>query len=384
MRVTFLLPGLGLTGGSRSTFELANGLHDRGHQVQVVHPLLPCDDLGAWYDVRRQIRRLGAAVWRWGKGGTLSWFDLRVPQRRVPTFHEFLLPASDVVVATWWANAYDAARLGPKHGEKVYFVRHYETWGGPKEQVDASYRLPLYRIVTSKWLKRLLERRFGVRVHGIVPNEVNLDLFHREREGYAMHRPPRVGMMYRRQAWKGMQDGLEAFGRVRKERPDVEFVLFGRDLTPEDARIVQELKRVRHIRNPYGQALRRVYNSLDIFVFPSHHEGFGNPPMEAMACGVACVTTEVGGVPEYTRRGETAWVVPPRRPDLLAEAVLGLLGDEAHRATLAEAGHRHIQRFTWDRSVARLEQVLTAIVRGEVDLESRPAASSPTDPSPKR
>lgn len=101
--------------------------------------------------------------------------------------------------------------------------------------------------------------------------------------------------------------------------------------------------------------MRNVYNSLDIFIFPSHQEGFGNPPMEAMACGVACVSTRVGAVPDYAEDGRTALLVEPGDRERLAEAVIELLSDEDRRRRLAEAGCASVGRFTWDSTVERLE-----------------------------
>jgi len=60
----------------------------------------------------------------------------------VPTFRERWIPKGDIIVATWWSNAYDVNSYDLDRGEKFYFIRHYETWGGPEDLVNKTYTLP--------------------------------------------------------------------------------------------------------------------------------------------------------------------------------------------------------------------------------------------------
>jgi glycosyltransferase involved in cell wall biosynthesis len=102
--------------------------------------------------------------------------------------------------------------------------------------------------------------------------------------------------------------------------------------------------------------LRRLYSAADVFVFPSWVEGFGLPPLEAMACGTAVLSTAVGVVRESTDEGVVT--VPPRDPDALGEALGGLLADRDRRATVAATGRRTADRFRWRDSVSALETAL--------------------------
>jgi len=368
MRITFLLPGIGVAGGIRSIFELANRLAQRGHKVVIVYPLVPLSNGHHWYELRKQIGRLKGTLARLIRGNELSWFDLKAQLIRVPTLDERFIPPGDIIVATWWANVYNMISYGLDKGKKVYFIRHYETWGGPEDLVDKTYTLPLRKIVTSAWLKNLIEGKFRVSTLGPVPNGVNFDLFYMERGDFKTHNPKRIGMVYRRAEWKGMTDGFKAFAIAKEEYPDIQLVLFGESQgndIPEGAEFHEF---------PPPDRLRELYNSLDIFVMPSHCEGFGNPPMEAMACRAACVVTDVGGVPDYTIPGETALVVPPKQPEKLAEAIITLLSDEDKRQQIAKAGHEYIQQFSWDRSTDLLERIFQDITgSGEEQLRSRGA-----------
>jgi glycosyltransferase involved in cell wall biosynthesis len=80
--------------------------------------------------------------------------------------------------------------------------------------------------------------------------------------------------------------------------------------------------------------------------------------MEAMACGCAVVSTNVGGVPDYGIDGETIVAVPPRNEGALTKAILRLIEDEGERKRIANNGYAHIRRFTWNNATDDFERIL--------------------------
>lgn len=94
--------------------------------------------------------------------------------------------------------------------------------------------------------------------------------------------------------------------------------------------------------------LRALYSSCKVFVYPSLYEGFGLPPLEAMACGAAVIAANIPTLKETL--GENAALVDPLNLDALAGTIAGLLDDENERQRLSALGTRHAAEFTWERT----------------------------------
>jgi glycosyltransferase involved in cell wall biosynthesis len=354
IKITFIIPNVEISGGIKAVFEFSNHLQQRGHDVTVLYPLLPMMGGRPWYSPGAIMGRGLGVIRNLKKGNSVDWFDVKARVIRVPTLAERYIRCADIVVATWWETAYFVSGYSKDRGEKFYLVQHYEVWGGPKEDVDKSYRLGLRNIVNSSWLKEILEKKLGAGVEALIPHAPDLEQFYPE-NGKRVHGKIRVLMPYRNIKWKGDEDGIRAFEIARGKRPEIELVMFGPDWGDDVPRHAEFHKR------PSDDELRSIYNSCDIFLFPSKSEGFGMPPMEAMVCKCAVVTTNVGAVSDYTIAGKTAFVFPPNSPESLAEGILRLAYDEGLRRTISEAGYNHIlKNFSWPRSTEALEKVFKA------------------------
>lgn len=94
--------------------------------------------------------------------------------------------------------------------------------------------------------------------------------------------------------------------------------------------------------------LARLYAGAEAFAFPSRYEGFGIPPLEAMAAGCPVVASNAASLPEVV--GEAGLLVPPDDVDALARALVQLVDDRALREALRTRGRAHVRRFTWRAS----------------------------------
>ncbi len=96
------------------------------------------------------------------------------------------------------------------------------------------------------------------------------------------------------------------------------------------------------------------YRAADAFVYPSQYEGFGMPPLEALACGTPTITSNVSSLPEAV--GDAALLIDPRSPEQLAAALIKILTDSALRDELRGRGFQHARQFTWTRAAQQTAQ----------------------------
>ncbi len=108
------------------------------------------------------------------------------------------------------------------------------------------------------------------------------------------------------------------------------------------------------------QDLPMVYNLADVFVYPSTYEGFGLPPLEAMACGTPVITSAVSSMPEHV--GDAGILVPPEDVQALAQAMDDVLTNESLKNRLARRGPRQASQFTWDRTARETLQVYQKLI----------------------
>ena len=119
-------------------------------------------------------------------------------------------------------------------------------------------------------------------------------------------------------------------------------------LSPQAAALVAQ-GRIRLVGFVPQEDLPALYAGARVFVYPSLYEGFGLPPLEAMACGAPVIVSNRSSLPEVV--GDAGIQVEALDVDALAARLRELLEDEALRARLAAAGHERSKQFTWDRTL---------------------------------
>jgi glycosyltransferase involved in cell wall biosynthesis len=159
---------------------------------------------------------------------------------------------------------------------------------------------------------------------------------------------------------------VRAFDALAASRPDLWLVVAGRDgwgVAAFESALAACRARARVRRLGYVAATERssLLASATVFCFPSLYEGFGLPPLEAMAAGVPVVATAAGAVPEVV--GAAALLVPPGDDDALAGALAQVLDDGAVRQRLVGAGERRVAELTWERCGDGLQSLYADAVR---------------------
>ena len=127
-----------------------------------------------------------------------------------------------------------------------------------------------------------------------------------------------------------------------------------------DALVKQVGHRVIYLGYRSAEELACLYNLASVFVFPSLYEGFGLPPLEAMACGCPVVVSNVAALPEVC--GDAAYYVDPNDTQSIAEGIAKVLTDGSLRQDLVERGLRRASAFTWEKTARETLQVFDQVL----------------------
>jgi len=219
---------------------------------------------------------------------------------------------------------------------------------------ERAYRRVAYRgavrstrlvIAISEHVKGTIVDRLGVEPERVRVIHLGIDLeqlqpSEAEREPFLLY--PANGWPHKNHARL-----LEAFAQLRRERPDLRLVLTGSGLDGLPPAAGVEVRG--HVPR---LELVRLYQTAAVLVFPSLYEGFGLPPLEAMACGCPVAVARAGALPETC--GDAARYFEPTSPEEIASAVLDVLADAND---LSERGLARARRFSWDDCARRHDEI---------------------------
>ncbi|MEM8858506.1 MAG: glycosyltransferase [Chloroflexota bacterium] len=175
-----------------------------------------------------------------------------------------------------------------------------------------------------------------------------------------------IGSVGRLVEAKGYPDLLSAFQKVAAEYSNARLIIVGKGkLQDELHQLADELGITEKVEFPGVRTdIPQILNCFDLFAFSSHWEGMPNALMEAMAAGLPCVATRVSAAPELIDDGVHGCLVPPKAPDLLADAMLEMIGDEPTRNRLAFNGQRKIAKeFTLEETAAKTVQIYSDLLK---------------------
>jgi len=190
----------------------------------------------------------------------------------------------------------------------------------------------------------------------VVPNAVDLDVF-KPAENYSVN--PRVGFAGQFVSRKGVGVLLDAWKTVKTQLSTSELALAGGSGLWKNVSVDQDAVMVGQkvaemaaagLLTTVGERKRSempaFWNSVGVAVVPSLYEPFGLVALEALACGVPVVASNVGGLPEIIENGKSGILVPPNDPKALADALVTLLTNETLRYQLAAGARRRAERFS--------------------------------------
>ena len=328
MKIVFPVISLEMGGGARFMYHLANALADKGHDVEIVIP------------------EKGLQVW-----------PLRTKIRRVKELNPSSIPPADFILPNFYTTVWPAWES--KKGRVVRLSLGYEPlWVQDSLIAKQTYLIGAPIMTISQWHRQLLLQETGLE-STVISGGVDKTIFHpypkqSEQTGrksiFYIMRDPASGY-----TWKGGPDFLKTITRL-KGRIDFELIVS----VPEKAPFTSPVP-CRTISAATDQELAELYAKADLFVYTSYFEAFGLPPLEAMACGTAVITTDCGGNRDYVRSGENCLLVPPSDIDQLSAAIYNLLTSDSERQRIAASGHLFAQTWSWQRTADQVEAFLQSL-----------------------
>lgn len=245
---------------------------------------------------------------------------------------------------------------------KVPVVLNYR--GGEAEQFfQKSWRWvkpTLNRVQTVVVPSGFLERVFQNRevTAQVIPNILQLDQFRNLRRNELNSESPHLIVTRNLEKLYGIDTALEAFALVQKEYPKVRLTIAGSG--PEKSHLVERAKTlgvnesVRFAGRLDREEILDLYASADILLNPSLADNSPNSIIEALACGVPVVSSDVGGIPYLIQSGENGMLVKANDPAAMASSATEILQNKELTARLIEQGRQDVEKFDQERVIPQL------------------------------
>jgi glycosyltransferase involved in cell wall biosynthesis len=253
------------------------------------------------------------------------------------------------LAASWHTNLHEYAARRSEWFLRLLPKRQSDATGQKIEDLAMAAAARFYSVARVLFapnleLCALLERTTGRPCH-LMPRGVDAELFHPDkRKRDPEDRDHVLGFVGRLSIEKNVallaqvQEELEQAGHM-----SFRFLIVG--WGAEEGWLRERLPRAEFAGVLKGEALATAYANMDLFVFPSHTDTFGNVVLEALASGVPAIVTPDGGPRTIVRDGETGRIVPDGE---FASAVAGVLGDPARHAQMKLAARSYALTASWD------------------------------------
>ena len=340
-------------GTARYAVELLSSMQSIAALSETLIPVAGLARGGPGHRIRRYFNLASDLIW-WSTGAVVTcatkrmdaWFSpantlpLALPRAQVVTIHD-----ANFVIDP---DAYD-------RGYRAYAERMFRHSAAHADRI----------LTDSRWSARQLETLLGAPAGRIVVAYPGLD--HSLRVASAQRDPssPRTYALFVGQTEPHKNIGvlLDAW-KLRIPRP-LHLVIAGRPgRDDERLRAIvardETLRRRVHFEGSVDEPrLARLYDDATCFLFPSRTEGFGFPPLEAMARGVPTAVANSGSLPEVTDGG--ALIFDPDDPEEIADISVRLTNDAAERERLIEAGRRIAARYVWRETAQTAWQALREV-----------------------
>ena len=362
MRIAVVFPYNVMGGAFRSSYELSNRLVARDHKVDVIFPLA---QPGIFRTQTNNNSILAKSLLRAiARGAKIQWMPTQFKSKLVFRLSPKSLAGYDAIILNHWQVIDWAVRskLQDKATGCIFaMIRDVEQWAEYHTVQQYYFRSSLNFIAVSDWVADVVTS-FNGRTTPVVKNGLNFDIFNTEAACPAQSRTRlKIGVIINDHPMKDMKrlaGILNLFVGSSDHCVEIEVVGNSREFASELTVPVVYLGLLG------SRALADFYRRQDIFVFTSIQEGWGNPPLEALACGCHVLSTEVGGLQSIDRSKyqRLHMLEQPRNDERDVKVVHGVVAMmSASNGQETEDAQRILQSdLNWEASCDQLEQILRA------------------------
>jgi glycosyltransferase involved in cell wall biosynthesis len=350
MKITFLSPYLNMGGGTKVVSIYADFLKKAGHEVLIVTMPAPMPT------IKQRIKGLTALEFR-NKTHTCSYFDdldlnihMLNKNRPITTSD---LPDADIIIATWWETAEWLEKIDVKKGKKVYLIQGYEVFDYvPVSRAEATYKTNSHKVVVSKWLKNIIETKYGNNHVDLVYNAIEKQYFsYLERD---KNINPTIGFLMNESSVKGLDVAFKVIEKLKAIYPKLRVLSFGSSKVAES-----NIKNIEFTQLPTAQKIADIYHHCDVWLSASRSEGFNLTVMEAMACGTPVVCTKAGWPIEAIKQYENGFITEVDNVDGLVDGIKWVLNlSNDNWKSVAEKAASTTNDYSWEKSANQFEQIL--------------------------
>lgn len=359
MKIVFIIPSLKTGGGNRVVFELSNQLC-KNYEVVVLYPNNSSEQHTFLVDSRVRVEGIGAPakskigkLWNvWKCILTLNRTyrkDIQVFSDPLFSVFSYLLRSHQTfrfIQADDYRIFDDGDILGEGLILKVY-----------KKMCLWSYRANIKYIFNSRFVYQQYckDSSKTETPYLLVHPALNHQLFYPDTTCEKGNKELKICLVARKHPMKGLATFLDVYHSL----PEAVLKRVGRViLISHDDLSSMNTEGMEIVKPSSDEEIASVYRSSDIFISTSWWEGFGLPPLEAMACGCAVITSDAGGVNEYAHDEDNCLMYEPKNAKQLEERLCRLIENEELRKRLAVKGIQTAMQFNWEKSVSHFQDIL--------------------------
>ena len=189
-------------------------------------------------------------------------------------------------------------------------------------------------------------------VHPAIDHEV----FNKSKQEANLSTGVSICLIGRKHPWKGSNTFINVFKNLsREERSRIQKVV----VMSHDDMSSFDMQGIEFLKPSCDSEIAQTYQSSEIFISTSWWEGFGLPPLEAMACGCAVICSDSGGVNEFARPNENCLMFSPKNESELKSLLMRLIDNENLRKTLSLQGVETAKKFTWKASAEQFLKIIS-------------------------